>query len=414
MDRQVSEFNLFDPAVLEDPFEFYQIAIAQAPVYQMPGTNIFLVTSYELVAKVADNPTIFSNDFSGLLAGRATTDEEIGGIIAQGWPQVNTLLTADPPTHTRFRKLVNLAFSAPKVNAMEDYVRSIANSLIDDLATKRSCEFIHDFAVKLPVAVIAEVLGDSRDNTPTFKRWSDAFTDRLGGMATREREIECAREVVEFQHYFKAKIDARRADASIKDMTADLVHARIEGETPLNDAEILSIIQQLMVAGNETTTNTMAGGLLLLMQNPDQMAKLQEQPALIPNMVEEILRMESATSGMWRIVKEDSEIGGVAVPKGSMLHIRFAAANRDPAKYPSPDAFQVDRQNARTHMAFGRGIHMCIGNMLSRKELTVGFQELFRRLGNFRLAPGKNDLTHIPNMLLRGLKHLHVEYDVIG
>lgn len=410
MNRPLESYNFFDPAVLEDPFDFYQTAIQQAPVYQLPGSGIFLVTSYDLVAKVCDTPEIFSNAFGAALAGRASYDEDIKREVERGWPQVDTLLTADPPRHTRFRKLVNLAFSAPKVNAMEDYVRSIAVELIEGIADAGRCEFVHDFAVKLPVAVIAEVLGDSRANTATFKRWSDAFADRLGGMATKEREVECARQVVEFQHYFKAMIDARRADPSIKDMTADLVHARIEGEQPLDDAEILSILQQLMVAGNETTTNTMSGALLMLIRHPDQLAQLRADPKLIPNMVEEALRLESATSGMWRVVREDTTLAGVAIPKGAMVHIRFAAANRDGAKYAAPDSFDVTRQNARSHLAFGRGIHMCVGNMLSRKELTVAFQELIARLDDFRLIEGANDFQHVPNMMLRGLRQLHIGY----
>jgi cytochrome P450 len=414
MTKPLDSYNFFDPQLIEDPFAFYQDAIQQSPVWQLPGTNIFLVTSYELVAKAADTPAVFSNRFGDLLTGRGVVDEEIKAVLAKGWPQTDTLLTADPPVHTRFRKLVNLAFSAPKVNAMEDYVRSIATDLINEIAPKGQCEFVHDFAVKLPVAVIAEVLGDSRTNTALFKRWSDAFADRLGGMASRERELECAHEVVEFQHYFKKKIDERRANPEIKDMTADLVHARIEGEQPLTDAEILSILQQLMVAGNETTTNTMSGALLLLIQNPGELAKLEAEPKLIPNMVEEALRLESATSGMWRVVLQDTDLGGVTIPAKSMLHIRYAAANRDPVKYADPDAFVVDRQNARTHMAFGRGIHMCIGNMLSRKELTLAFQELLGRLTNFALVPGANDFTHISNLMLRGLKHLHVSYSVRG
>jgi cytochrome P450 len=410
MTKALADYNFFDPAVIEDPWDFYQAALKEAPVYQLPGTGMFLVSSYEIVSKLCDQPEVFSNGFGAMLQGRAAHDTELQAEVAKGWPQVDTLLTADPPVHTRFRKLVNLAFSAPKVNKMEDYVRAIAVDLIEGFKTKAQIDFVADFAVKLPVAVIAEVLGADRAETPTFKRWSDAFTDRLGGMATRERELECAREVVEFQHYFKAKIDARRADPSISDMTADLVHARIDGEQPLSDAEILSILQQLMVAGNETTTNTMSAGLLFLIQNPDQMAKVVAKPELIPNMVEEALRMEAATSGMWRVTKADAEVNGVTIPAGSMVHLRYAAANRDPDKYPDPDKFDVERANARSHLAFGRGIHMCIGNMLSRKELTVAYQELFKRLTNIRLADG-NDFTHIPNMMLRGLKALHIQFD---
>jgi cytochrome P450 len=169
----------------------------------------------------------------------------------------------------------------------------------------------------------------------------------------------------------------------------------------------MSILQQLMVAGNETTTSTLAGGLLLLIRNPDELAKVRADRSLIPNMVEEMLRLESPTSGLWRVVTRDTEVAGVPVKGGTMLMARFAGANRDPMKYPEPDRFDAERRNARTHLAFGRGIHMCVGNMLSRKELVVGFQEILERVGEMALAPGAT-LEWKPNMLLRGLSALPV------
>jgi cytochrome P450 len=168
-----------------------------------------------------------------------------------------------------------------------------------------------------------------------------------------------------------------------------------------------------MVAGNETTTSTLAGGLLLLLRNPDQLQKVRTKPELIPNMVEEMLRMESPSAGLWRVIKKDTELAGVKLPAGSMAMVRFAAANRDPAKYEDPDRFDVERKNARTHLAFGRGIHICVGNMLARKELVVAFQELLKRLDDIHLIKDKNDYQHVPNMLLRGLKHLHIGFKAV-
>jgi cytochrome P450 len=401
--------NFFDPAVIEDPFDYYQAAIAQAPVHVIPGTNIYLIMSYDALAEATGRVADFSNDFGAILAGKRSADPQVTAELEKGWPQRNTLLTADPPVHTRFRKLVNLAFSMKRVDAMESYVRSIANDLIDAFIADGHCEFVKQFSVRLPVAVIAEQLGMTRADTDMVKRWSDAFADRLGGMISKERELECAREVVEFQHYMKVKLDERRT-SHFDDLLADLVNARIDGEQPLDDAELLSIIQQIMVAGNETTTSTLAGGMLLLLRNPDQLAKARANPGLIPNMVEEMLRLESPTAGLWRVIKHDTELAGVKIPAGSMAMVRFAAANRDPAKFENPDSFDIERKNARTHLAFGRGIHICVGNMLSRKELTVAFQELLGRLDNVQLTDGKNDFQHVPNMLLRGLKELHISF----
>jgi cytochrome P450 len=398
--------SLFAPDVLEDPFAYYQAVIAEAPVMVVPGTNITLVSSYDLLAEATGRVEEFSNDFSDLLAGQRSADPDVTAELEKGWPQRNTLLTADPPVHTRFRKLVNLAFSMKRVDAIEADIRAIVERLVAAFPADGKIDFVRDFAVPLPVAVIASQIGLTDTDVATVKRWSDAFADRLGGMISKERELECAREVVEFQHAMKAQIDARRASPR-EDLLSDLVNARVEDEAPLDDAEILSILQQLMVAGNETTTSTLAGGVLLLIRNPAEDAKARADRSLVPNMIEEMLRLESPTAGLWRVVKKDADLGGMTVPGGSMMMLRFAAANRDPAKFENPDAFDVTRKNARSHLAFGRGIHMCVGNMLSRKELLVAFNVLFDQVARFELQPDA-DLNHVPNMLLRGLRRLDV------
>ena len=207
----------------------------------------------------------------------------------------------------------------------------------------------------------------------------------------------------------KVKIDARRLSKT-DDLLSDLVNARIDGETPLDDAEILSIAQQIMVAGNETTTHSLAGGIVHLANHPDQADAVRADPKLLGNLVEEVLRLETPTAGMWRVATRDTTLGGVAIPKGAMMMLRYAAANRDPARYPDPDLFDVTRQNARSHLAFGRGIHMCVGNMLSRKEMTVAFGELLRRLDNIKIKDGVK-LEVAPNILLRGLVSVPITFD---
>lgn len=400
--------DFFDPHVLEEPFDWYQQALARGPITSAGGGAVHLVLSHKLVSEAAGRPADFSSDFGAMMRGARIDDPEIAAIEVDGWPQVDTMLTADPPVHTRFRKLVNLAFSMPRVNAMEEEIREIVDGLLDRLDGRDVVELVHDFAVPLPVTVIARQIGMDEGDVDDVKRWSDAFADRLGGMADRAREIECARLIVEFQQAVKRRIDARRDGHGPDDLLGAIVNAQVDGERPLDDAEILSVVQQLMVAGNETTTSMIAGGLLLLMQNPDQMDKVRANPALIPNMVEEMLRLLSPTAGLWRVAAHDTELGGTPIAKGQMLMLRFAAANRDPAYFPEPDRFDVERKNARSHLAFGRGIHMCVGNMLSRKELAVAFERLLARYDRFTLPKGGNDFRHAPNRLLRGLIKLNV------
>ena len=264
--------QLFDPDVLVDPFGWYQEALGRGAVHEVPGANMWLVLSHAAVSEATGRVQEFSNDFSAVLSGARAEQPEVKAELERGWPQVDTLLTADPPVHTRFRKLVNLAFSMTRVNTMEERMRAIVVELIEGFAEAGACDFVADFAVPLPVAIIAGELGLPDAERPRVKRWSDAFVDRLGHMIPPEREIECAREVVEFQHALKEQIDGRR-ERPTDDLLSDLVNARVDDERPLTDAELLSIVQQLMVAGNETTTSALAGGLLQLMRAPDQMAK---------------------------------------------------------------------------------------------------------------------------------------------
>lgn len=400
--------NLFAPDVLADPFPAYQRAHAEGPVHVVPGAGTLIVVSHALISEVTGRIDDFSNDFAALLQGQRATDPDVAAILDTGWPQKNTLLTADPPVHTRFRKLVGLAFSMKRVDAIEGHIRGIVNDLIDGFAPSGSCEFVADFAVPLPVQLITEQIGIDRTEYATVKRWSDAFADRLGGVATRERELECARQVVEYQHAMKERIEDRRREPR-DDLLSDLVNARIEDERPLDDAELMSILQQIMVAGNETTTSLLAGGMVQLIRNPDQLAKVRADPSLIRNMVEEMLRTESPAAGLWRIAARDTELAGMPVKAGALLMLRFAAANRDPAIFPEPDRFDVTRPNARTHLAFGRGIHMCVGNMLSRKETAVAFEVLLARLDDLAIAEGAA-LAHHPSLLLRGLTALPLTF----
>ena len=403
--------SLFSPQTLVDPFDYYAHAHeAGTAIEFIPEMNVHVVYSYELCSDATGRPGDFSNDFG---AAMGAADPEIDAILAEGWDNPPTLLTADAPVHTRNRKLVNLAFSAPRVNAIEQDMRVKSIELIDAFASAGECEFVKAFAVPLPVAMIAQQIG--LDNDPAqVKAWSDAAVDRFSQMVGRERQLEGAHSFVEYQRYMKAKINDRRANGG-DDLLTDLVEARVEGETPLTDPEIMSIMQQFMVAGNETTTSTLAGGLLQLIRNPEQMeiakaAAGGRDPKLIQNLVEESLRYETPTAGMWRVVTKDTELGGVALKQGTMIQLRYAAANRDPVKYPDPDKFDVTRQNARSHLAFGKGPHMCVGNMLSRKEMFVAFDELLERLTNFQVADD-DQVTVFPNVLLRGVTNLPITFE---
>jgi cytochrome P450 len=414
MSKCPADFNFFDEEVLNCPYDFYQSLQEQAPVYQLPDTNIFMVSRHADVKQLLKDTETYSNNFNHLLKGPEPAPE-VTEIYARAWQPVDTMITADPPRHKTYRTLVNKVFNAKRVNAMEDYMKAIVEELVDSFIDKGECDFVREFTTPLPVYVIADQLGVPRKDLKDFKRWSDSFARRLSQMATPEEQVEDAENIVAFQLYFAEMVASRRETPS-DDMISDLGVTEIEdpdtGEVRrLNMEELQSILQQLMVAGNETTTSAITGGMVSLIQNPEQMKDLQAHPEKIPNAVEEILRMESPSAGMWRVVKKDTEFQGVKIPKDSLVMLRYHAANRDRELFEHPNDIDIDRGNAGDHIAFGQGIHFCPGAMLARKEMTVAFEALLSRLDNIQLVEEKSDLTYWPNIVLRGLKELHISFD---
>lgn len=408
MNKPLEEFDFFDPEVVKHPFEFYKRLRAEAPVYQIPGTNTFLITQYADVKTVARRPKVFSSEFSTLVAPELPA--EVKEILAQGYPEIPTMLTRDAPAHNRYRTLVNPSFTPKRVAGLRPHMEDIVAELIDDLPQSGRVDFMMDFCVPLPVKVIADALGMPHEDSHKIKHWSDCAVSRISMMASPEEEIENAKSFIEYQNYFAARIEERR-DNPTDDVVSSLVHARAEGEEPLDVAEMLSIIQQILVAGNETTTATLAGGMVHLIQRPDVLDRLRGDPSLIANFVEEILRLESPSARMWRHVLEDTEIHGVAIPKGSMAMIRWASGNRDTGIFDEPDAIDLGRKNTDDHIAFGYGIHICLGMFLARQELHVAFGQILQRLKNWNLADEQQELVYVPSVLLRGLGELHLEIE---
>lgn len=411
MVKKLEEYNFFDPETLECPFEFYKLARRDAPVYQLPGTEIFLVTRHGDIRTMLKDTATFSSNFAHLLTG-PTEPPEVKALYKDAVAPANTLLTLDPPRHKVYRSLVNRVFSAKRVEQMHDYIEEIADSLIDKFIDRGECEFIADFASPLPMLVIGDQLGIDRKDLPRFKVWSDALAAQLGQMCTPEQMVENASAIMDYQRHTLAVVEARRKKAG-DDMISDLVNTGIDGGRKLNNPEVMSIIQQFLVAGNETTTSSLAGGLLSLIQQPEQMQALYDDPGKLENAVEEVLRTETPSAGLWRVVTRDVDFNGTHIPEGSMVMLRYHAANRDERVFDDAETFDICRHNADDHIAFGQGTHFCPGAMLARKEMMVGYGKLFARMTNIRLAPGKNDFSHWPNMVLRGLKELHIEFDKI-
>jgi cytochrome P450 len=409
MNKALDEFNFFTPEVMRCPYEFFARARAEAPVYKMPGADVYFITQYADVKAVARKPKVFSSEFDRLMQP-AAPDPRVAAVLAKGYPGVATMLTRDAPAHNRYRELVNPAFSEKRVLALKPHMEEIVHELIAKLPARGEVDFFAAVAVPLPVYVIADALGVPREDLPKFKHWSDCSVARFSLVTTPDQDVYIAEQIVEFQHYFAARIEERRTDPG-DDVVSQLVHARIEGERPLDVPEMLSIIQQILVAGNETTTATLAAGMVNLIQRPDVLERLRADRTLVPRFIEETLRLESPSAGMWRVAKEDAEIHGVRIPAGAKMLIRWDSANRDEQVFECPERLDLDRPNASEHIAFGYGIHMCLGHYLARQELNVAFNIILDRLKSWTLAKGHEELVYVPNALLHGLGELHLEIE---
>lgn len=407
-----SKFNFADPAVQECPYPLYQAMREHEPVFQVPGMGFYIVSRYEDIVEALGRPDLFSSKlgFRGKEPPPSVTavfeEAGLGG-------DVPTLVSNDPPEHTRFRRLVDQAFTPKRVAGLEAYMVQVVNETIDSFIHAGQAEMVQQFCVPVPLKIIADQLGVSRDDMDAFKRWSDASVEPLGMMISEERHVKCAKEMVEFERYFLERIRERRARRT-DDMLSDVVYAAHDvGEEPITDAELLSVTRQFLVAGNETTTNTLASAIWLLIRNPDQVRILRENPQLFGRLAEETLRFESPVQGLFRMTTADVELGGTVIPKGSVVNLRYGSGNRDACVFADPDKFDVSRADARKHLAFGGGIHLCIGQALARQEIKVAMRELLGRIDNLRFTDPNFEVTHHPSAILRGIKALPVSFDPI-
>lgn len=417
-----ADFNLLEDQTRECPFAYFRAIRDRAPVYFMPELGAYYVSRYEDVRYVKKHPELFSND---IFAHAALTGEARGGAARSaaeqyraehGWARVSTLQRTDPPVHTRYRQLINHAFTVSRVRKMTGYVETVVNDLIDAFIDEGRCDFVADFAVPLPCTVIADQLGVPRDRIADLKRWSDAMLAPGGGFVDEAQALECARDVVEAQQFFAEVIEARRQTPQ-DDIITDLVQARVEGEAggeprELDMYELQDLLDQLLTGGNETTTNAIGSAMMLLLQRPGTIERLREDSKLLRNFIEESLRYETPVLHLWRVATQDTEIGGVPIPKGSQIALGYASANRDADVFEDGETFDVARKRAGAHLAFGSGPHHCPGAALARQEMYSAFTILFHRLGDIRLADPADRFEHVPSSFLRGLARLDLTFDV--
>ena len=413
-------FQLLDPAVQQCPHLYYEKMREECPVYttEVAGVPIVLVTRYEDVLEIIKDTDTFSSQTGGgaAMPVNAELADRIRKLYKEegGYNRVGTMLTIDPPEQTRYRKLVNKAFTARAVSSLEPVIREISAGLIDSFISKGKVEFVKEFAVPLPVRTIAKALNVPEDRLADFKRWSDDNIAAIGTALSDDQRLVHERGIIEFQHYFAEQFDKRRENPE-DDILTNLLNARIDKDEdpdlpdePLTMEEMLSIISQIIVAGNETTTKTLTEMMRLLGENPEQWEMLRDDPERAGKVVEETVRMTTPTQGFWRFAKNDVEVAGTKIPAGTRMVVMFASANRDESIFPDGDTFDPDRDDLFSHLAFGKGAHYCLGASLARLELRVALEELVKRIDSYELTAA-NNFDYLPSFMLRGLKSLEIE-----
>jgi cytochrome P450 len=406
--RALADIDPFDPEVVQEPHELFAALRREAPVYRMPNGAWSLISRYRDVRDAAMNPDVFSSNLVAVMMQGLEAPELLA--IGGGAGRVDVLATADPPAHARQRKLSNKAFSVRRVAALEPAIRALAELLVGAIlpqggARWSSADWVREVAVPLPMTVIARLIGLPAEDVPQLKNWSDSAIAILSGTNTPAQLAEHIREVGQLADYFGRRVDAA-AQAPGDDALGDLVRAS-QGSEALTREEIVAILLQLLTAGNETTTSAIGSALLLLLQNPDVKARIRADRALLEPFIEEVLRLESPLHGHFRLVRRDTEVAGVALPQGSRVMLLWGAANRDAREFPNPDAIDLARRNAKAHLAFGIGIHHCIGAALARLETRVVLETLLARTRALRPTDAK--IVHVASLIVRSLVSLPVE-----
>jgi cytochrome P450 len=400
------DFDPFGPEYLADPYPHLAQARHATPAFFSPALDHWVVTRYDDIRSIFLSPGVFSaaNALSPLTPPCPEAVRTLSGFGA-----VPTLANADPPAHTRVRRMVNGAFTPRRVSAMEPVVRAVVARFCDERLRLGHADIIRDFAWDLPIIVLFSILGASPEDVARVK---EATVNRVlitYGKPSPDEQVRAAEGLMALWDYAKALVEDRIRNPR-DDFTTDLVQALDMQGKGLSVAEASTLTLNLLVAGHETTTNLLGNAFRQLLEDRGAWGQLCADPSLIPGAVEEVLRLDAPVIAWRRRTTQPVDIGGVAVPEAANLLLMLGSANRDPAKFPDPDAFDIRRPNAHQHLSLGFGGHFCLGAPLARLEARIVLEEVSARLPSLRLVAGQ-PLEFLPNVSFRGPLSLPVEWD---
>jgi cytochrome P450 len=416
--QPLSSYTLADPKVMQNPYPYYERLRAEDPVHFDERMRTWLVTRHEDIVEAARNTEVFSDEMRVSAAVRSPHQPEADEHIkASGFMVLDPAdsFKVDGDLHARRRKLVSHAFTGPVVSRMEARVVEMCREKVATFLERGDADLVREYAMPIPILVICDTLGLPMDRIEEVSRGADSMVAHVGAGGSREDVFRHAENVMQLQRFAQEAIDQRRLKPSA-DLISGLVHARIDDSaaSQLNNRELMAITTTAIAGGVDTTRNGIAFAMHALATQPDLLKRLQstkdkEQDKEIGKFIEEVLRFYSPVPTLPRIVKQETVLGGKTIPAGSMVLLCWASGNRDAQRFPEPDRFDMDRGNTNQHLAFGLGVHYCIGAMLARQEMKCAIREVVNAVESLELAvaPDQLDLSN-SMVILRGLKSLPV------
>ena len=400
------QYHPLEGSQLEHPYPFYAQARCEEPIFFSERLQAWIVTRYDDVRSIISQPDLFSS--KDTLRPVVAFTPEVFQVLAAGYGFVPSITNTDGKEHMRFRVPLNQAFLPARLKSMEGIIRAVANRLVDAFFNESIADIIAQFAGPLPLEIILTLFGIPQTDMAQCKRWSDDAHALTASPLSPQRQLECARNFVAFQHYLAALVE-KRSNTLSDDVVRCLLTICPADTRPLTMAEMVITLLGVLLAGHETTTNLIGTALYLLLSQPERWQYVCEHPEDIPLAMEEVLRFDSPVQTFYRTALQETQVGGIIIPKGALLLVVYGSANRDEAQFLNPDRFDLHRSPNR-HLAFGHGVHFCVGAPLARLEGRIALEVLSQRFPQLRLKPDQS-LSHLPNLMFRGFVQLEVEWD---
>lgn len=364
--------DIFSAEMRRNPYPVYDLMRSGSPVFHLPAFDLWMIFDFENVKRALVDHDTFSSDLS-VASGHGNPGE---------W-----FIFFEPPRHTKLRAIISKAFTPRVIANLEPRIRELSAQLLGVALKRGDIDLAEDFAVPLPMLVIAEMIGVPQSEWPRYKRWSDAILKLANTFSKDEESIQTVadfRSVTAEMREFLPSLIAERRAAHQDDLLTRLVEAEVDGER-LSEEEVLGFVQLLLVAGQETTANLINNAIVCLIDNPDQFARLRSQPDLLPSAIEEVLRYRSPVQWMPRATRRDVELNGTVIPAGKLVLPIIGSANRDPKQFQNAQRFDIARE-PNLHLAFGHGIHSCLGAPLARLEAKIALGDFLRSVQTVEYA----------------------------